>query len=226
MATFSKIDAGKFKGFITGIYTSKREQDAMLTNGGANAILYALEEVKAGRPGTSVPANWLLYQAYIYNKAEATKLRQWLINFGPFVEDKEKELTMYDQKYVVPLPVKFSAAKAKEKFSGKPEAYAEEACAIDFRTWKRATTDKKPEKSKEDKQDAIKKRLANLKKDAEACGMEIKDTPTVRGEMTFNEILNTLKAFTTRKNITDEERQVAEFMVETAMNFYAKKADK
>lgn len=223
---FTKIDATAMKSTVMAMYKSKREQDAALTNAMANAIYHALAELKAGRPGTSVHANFILYQAYVYDKTEATKLRAWLVEYGPFVEDKEKELTMYGEKYIVPLPVKFSEAKAKAKYNADPQFYAEQACAIDFRTWKRAKAEKKPEKSKEEKQEAIKKRLATLKKDAEACGMEIKDTPTVRGEMTFNELLSAVKAFTMRKNITQEEKQVAEFMLETAMNFYAKKADK
>ena len=226
MAYITSSDA--FKRSVGNVIRSQKQLDAKLTELGASAILNALTEVKAGRPGTSVWANYMLHMCENYDGHQATMLRNWLVAYGPFLNDKERNLDLLGEKLIVKTAVKFSEKKAEALFSQQePEWYADRAKNVDFRTYKKVTSaETKAEKTDEEKKADILKRLESLKKSAAKIGMTITDKPVITGVPTFNELVSILGRMANESSLKPEELEAVKVLLDTAIDMYAKMADK
>lgn len=217
----------EFKAEVISVIRSQKELDAKLTKLGANAIYNALTEVKAGRPGTSIWANYLLYMSEQYSPDQAKLLRQWLCNYGPFnPEAKERNLTLFNETVIVKTAVKFVEKKQKALFSEQePEWYADRCEAIDFRTWKKVNKEEtKVTKTDEEKREEILKKLENLKKQATKVGLTITDKPVVAGVPTFNELVSILGRMAQSTSLSKAELDIVKILLDLAIEEFSKVA--
>ena len=221
-------NSSEFKSAIGSVIRSQKQLDAQLTELGASAILNALNEIKAGRPGTSVWANYMLHMCENYDVRQAALLRNWLVAYGPFLNDKERNLDLLGEKLIVKAAVKFSEKKAKALFSQQePEWYADRAKAVDFRTYKKVTSaETKVEKTDDEKREDILKKLDSLKKSAAKLGMTITDKPVIAGVPTFNELVSILGRMANESSLKPEELIAVRTLLDSAIDMYAKMASK
>ena len=175
--TFDEIMASwttaqEFMSCAAFVCDTKAKADKVITHLAASAIKLALDEVAAGRPGTSVEANGLLWYCLRYRKKEAQMLRAYMLNFGPFVAAPDVvTITIDGQKCVLEkgTAVRFNEKKCKDKFSEKtPEEYAKTADAVQFATWKQAMKAESDETKSDGTVKTDAEKLADAKKKLQA----------------------------------------------------------
>lgn len=232
--------AEEFMASAAFVCDTKAKADRVITHLAASAIKLALDELAAGRAGTSVEANGLLWYCLQYRKKEAQMLRAYILNYGPFVAAPDVvSIDIAGQKCVLEkgTAVRFNKAKAQAKFSEKsPEEYARIADAVQFSTWKAAMKaetsstkeDGTPKSDEEKTADAKKKlqaRLDRALKDAKEQGITLDfpspvkeaepETVIVRQnnvEKTFNAVMDLLAEVRDSDTISDEERIILDDM--------------
>lgn len=249
MATFEQIMSGwttakEFMKSAAFVCDTKKKADAVITHLAASAIKLALDEVKAGRPGTSTEANGLLWFCLSYRKKEAQLLRAYLLNFGPFVSAPDVVSLDIDGKKVViekGCGVRFNQKKCEAKFSEKtPEEYALEAKRVQFTDWKQAmkaeNTSKKEdgsEKSDTEKQEDVKKRLQGridrALKEAEEQGIildlhkpEKEIVQVRRKEISISELPEVLMSVKDEDKLPTEVKEMLDQMLGIALRMVGK----
>lgn len=233
--------ASEFVSAAAFVLDSKAKADRAITRLAASSIKLALDEVQAGRPGTSVEANVLLHFCAVYRKKEAQMLRAYLINYGPFVAAPESVmLTVGDKREALDksCAVKFNAAKCKKSFAEKtPEQYAQAADAVNFATWKaamkaedKAGEEKSEEQTKAELKVKLQKRIEKALAEAKEADIELdiakpeKEVVKVRKATTFDGILDLVSEASADESLTEQERNILTAMADLALSMYVKAA--
>lgn len=230
------VAASQFNDAAVFAFGSKAKVDRCITHLAASAIKLALDEMLAGHSGTSVEANILIYQALVYIKKDASLLRSYFMNFGPFVAAKtDVSVEVGGKKVVIEKnkAVRFSERVFNDKFKERtPEEYALEADAVNFATWRAAAKAENEATKTEEEQAAEEKKKLQLRLDrvvkaAKESNVELDwpwpktETIKVRSALSFDSVLETIKAASQSDKLSDEQRIILDDMLVLAAKMIA-----
>lgn len=232
-------------GDLTFAFGVKSKVDEAITHMAASAIFHALTSYKEGKGGSSVEANIVLYVANTYMAKEARLLRSFLVEHGPFKPVKEAKMVEVDGKQLaVECAVQFTENRAKSQFSEQtPDGYAKRAKAVTFSTWRKAAKAKEKEAldnllSDEDKKVKAKAKLeakaVKFREELAEAGLTPKEvgfvgTTIIRQEVETPEtpdaksLLALIKRMVERPDVSNDDKELLEMLIQTATNFYAMK---
>ena len=235
-------------GDLTFAFGVKSKVDEAITHMAASAIFHALTSYKEGKGGSSVEANIVLYVANTYMAKEARLLRSFLVEHGPFKPVKEAKMVEVDGKQLaVECAVVFTENRAKTQFSEQtPDGYAKRAKAVTFSTWRKAAKAKEKEAldnllSDEDKKVKAKAKLeakaVKLREELAEAGLTAKEvgfvgTTIIRQEVEAPEtpdaksLLALIKRMVERPDISKDDKELCEAMLNLAATHYALKEKK
>lgn len=236
--------AEEFMASAAFVCDTKAKADKVITHLAASAIKLALDELAAGRAGTSVEANGLLWYCFRYRKKEAQMLRAYILNFGPFVAAPDVvSIDIAGQKCVLDkgMGVRFNKNKAQTKFSEKSsEDYARTAEAVLFSTWKAAMKAESSDTKEDGKAKTDEEKLADAKKKLQAridravneakeqgitLDLHIPETKIIRErkgiEKTFDAVMALIAEVRDAETVSDDERIILDDMCMLAAKMIA-----
>lgn len=228
-------------------FKNKKDADKVITHACASAIKEVIDGVRAskdGKSGNAQTVNELLYWANDYMPEEAKRIREFLVAFGPFVNNKKPFSIQRKGKppLLVEPSLKFDLKKYESSFALRDSSfYAKEAELYTYTTYKKAMKQAEKQEAEQSKteaertkeaQEKLAKRVEKIKKDAAEAGLTAEEVGIVIQKQEPNTLPETpdaqslialIKRMIERNDISKDDKELCEAMLNLAATHYALK---
>lgn len=226
-------------------FKNKKSLDKVITHACASAIKEVIDGVRAskdGKSGNAQTVNEVLYWANDYMPEEARRIREFLAAFGPFTMDKKPFSIMRKGKppLLVEPCLRFDQKKYLLNYAAKSsDFYARDAEAYSYNTYKRAMKAAEKQEAEQSKteaertkeaQEKLTKRVERIKKEASEAGISLTELGishanegTAPTPPDGNSLIAMIKAVAAREDLSKEDRQLCDLLLQTASNYYSLK---
>lgn len=228
-------------------FKTKKDIDRVVTHACASVIKEVIDDVRASKDsksGNASVVNELLYWANDYMPEEARRIREYLVAFGPFVTNKKPFSVMRKGKppLLVEPSLKFDLKKYEKEYALRDSSfYATEAEKYTYTVFKKAMKQAEKDKAEQSKteaertkeaQEKLVKRVEKIKKDAAEAGLTEEEVGLVVSSHERSghpvppdgaSLIALIKAIVSRPDVSDEDKQLCELLLQTATNFYTMK---